>query len=63
MYLLKTKGIGKIPDQYQLRNEQFEIVELFKESAINKMTEKYKLNKKWLGKIQQIPYGQLTKID
>ena len=63
MYLLKTKGIKKIPDQYQLRNEQFEIVELFKESAINKMIEKYSLNKEWLEKLQKIPYGQLTKID
>ena len=65
MYILKNKGTAKISTQFQLRNEDFEIVALFKQKSARKIFNQYQIDtgneelEIFLGNLQ---FGKLTKL-
>jgi hypothetical protein len=66
LYIIKVKGIAKIPDYIQLRDEQFTLLAYFRVDRPEKAIEKCGLADK-TEYIQQIikdlPFGEIKKLD
>lgn len=67
MYMVKVKGIAKIPDYVQLRDEKMTLLSYFRVDRPEKALAKMQLNQ---GQIQIItdliavlPFGVIQKID
>ncbi|MBY0244713.1 MAG: fructose-6-phosphate aldolase [Sphingobacteriaceae bacterium] len=66
MYLLKTKGIAKIPDYVQLRDEGFTLLAYFRVDRPDKSLEKIGLGDKQAHIMQIIndaPFGEMTVLE
>jgi hypothetical protein len=66
MYLLKTKGTGKIPDYIQIRDENFVLINHIKAENPKEMLLKIGFDKQIdsvLELIKNLEYGELKKID
>ena len=66
MYIIKVKGIAKIPDYVQLRDESFTLLAYFRLDRPDKSLEKLGLADKQgqlMRLIKDIPFGQVTKIE
>ncbi len=66
MYVIKVKGIAKIPDYVQLRDEKFTLLAYFRVDRPDKSLEKlgYGDKQEYILKfISELPFGQIAKID
>ena len=66
VYILKVKGIAKIPDYVQLRGDDFTLIAYFRVDRPEKALQKAGLGDKEseIKKIiEEIPYGKMQKLD
>ncbi len=66
MYIIKVKGIAKIPDYVQLRDEKFTLLAYFRVDRPDKSLEKLGFGDKLdeiMNVINDLPFGQVTKLD
>jgi len=66
MYIIKVKGVAKIPDYVQLRDEQFTLLAYFRVDRPEKALEKVGLGEKAeyiMNIIKDLPFGQILKLD
>ncbi|HWV72665.1 MAG TPA: hypothetical protein VN040_13145 [Pseudosphingobacterium sp.] len=65
MYIIKVKGVAKIPDYVQLRDENFTLLAYFRVDRPDKSLEKIGLADKMdyiMTLVQELPFGQIKKI-
>lgn len=66
MYIIKVKGVAKIPDYVQLRDEKFTLLAYFRVDRPEKALEKAGLGDKAeyiLNMVKELPFGQILKLD
>ena len=66
MYIVKVKGIAKIPDYVQLRDEKFTLLAYFRVDRPDKSLEKLGLAEKQdyiMEMIKDLPFGQIAKLE
>lgn len=66
MYVIKVKGVAKIPDYVQLRDENFTLLAYFRLDRPEKAISKAGLAEHAdyiLDKIKDLPFGQILKLD
>ncbi|NQD70096.1 fructose-6-phosphate aldolase [Sphingobacterium shayense] len=66
MYVIKVKGVAKIPDYVQLRDEAFTLLAYFRVDRPDKSLEKLGLADKAkliMETIKEMPFGQIKKIE
>lgn len=66
MYIIKVKGIAKIPDYVQLRDEKFTLLAYFRVDRPDKSLIKLGFEDKQdyiMSIIHDLPFGQVTKLD
>lgn len=65
MYIIKVKGVAKIPDYVQLRDENFTLLAYFRVDRPDKSLEKVGLGDKLeyiMTIVNELPFGQIKKI-
>ncbi len=66
MYLIKVKGVAKIPDYVQLRDEHFTLLAYFRVDRPEKSLDKIGLSEHAeyiMKKVNEIPFGQILKLE
>ncbi len=66
MYVIKVKGVAKIPDYVQLRDEHFTLLAYFRVDRPDKSLEKIGLGDKAayiMDIVKDLPFGQILKLD
>jgi len=66
MYVIKVKGVAKIPDYVQIRDSAFTLLAYFRVDRPDKSLEKIGLADKAayiMEVVQEMPFGQIKKID
>ncbi|MGK6353229.1 fructose-6-phosphate aldolase [Parapedobacter sp. DT-150] len=66
MYVIKVKGVAKIPDYVQLRDDTFTLLAYFRVDRPDKSLEKLGLGDKAgyiMDIVKEIPFGQIKKLD
>ena len=66
MYVIKVKGVAKIPDYIQMRDEKFTLLAYFRVDRPEKSLDKLGLPDKTeyiMGIIKDLPFGKILKID
>jgi hypothetical protein len=66
MYVIKVKGIAKIPDYVQLRDDKFTLLAYFRVDRPDKSLDKLGLGEKLpyiMSVVHDLPFGQIVKID
>ncbi|WP_140938129.1 fructose-6-phosphate aldolase [Sphingobacterium lumbrici] len=66
MYLIKVKGVAKIPDYVQLRDDSFTLLAYFRVDRPDKSLEKIGLGDKMayiMAIVRDLPFGQIKKIE
>ncbi|KQM64525.1 fructose-6-phosphate aldolase [Pedobacter sp. Leaf216] len=66
MYIVKVKGIAKIPDYVQLRDDKFTLLAYFRVDRPDKSLEKLGLGDKQeyiMEMVKDLPYGQIAKLE
>jgi len=66
MYIIKVKGVAKIPDYVQLRDDEFTLLAYFRVDRPEKSLDKVGLADKAeyiMGKVKELPFGQILKLD
>lgn len=66
MYVVKVKGIAKIPDYVQLRDAKFTLLAYFRVDRPDKSLEKLGLGDKQayiMEIIQRLPFGKIEKLE
>ncbi|TAF43133.1 MAG: fructose-6-phosphate aldolase [Sphingobacteriales bacterium] len=66
MYIIKVKGVAKIPDYVQLRDENFTLLAYFRIDRPDKSLDKLGLAHKAeyiMGLVSNLPFGQILKLD
>jgi len=66
MYVIKVKGVAKIPDYIQLRDEKFTLLAYFRVDRPEKSLDKLGLHDKTeyiMGIIKDLPFGKILKLD
>ncbi|MEO6728662.1 MAG: fructose-6-phosphate aldolase [Candidatus Dojkabacteria bacterium] len=66
MYIIKVKGVAKIPDYVQLRDEHFTLLAYFRVDRPEKSLEKVGLAEKAdyiMNIVKDLPFGQILKLD
>jgi hypothetical protein len=66
MYVIKVKGVAKIPDYIQLRDEKFTLLAYFRVDRPEKSLDKLGLHDKTnyiMDIIKDLPFGQILKLD
>lgn len=66
MYLIKVKGVAKIPDYVQLRDDSFTLLAYFRVDRPDKSLEKIGLGDKMayiMAIVNDLPFGQIKKIE
>ena len=66
MYIIKVKGVAKIPDYVQIRDEKFTLLAYFRVDRPEKSLEKIGLAAKTdeiMNMIKDLPFGQIVKLD
>lgn len=66
MYIIKVKGVAKIPDYVQLRDAKFTLLAYFRVDRPDKSLEKLGLGDKQdyiMNIINDLPFGQVTKLE
>lgn len=66
MYIIKVKGIAKIPDYVQLRDDKFTLLAYFRVDRPDKSLEKLGLGDKQdyiMEMVKDLPFGQIAKLE
>lgn len=66
MYIIKVKGIAKIPDYVQLRDDKFTLLAYFRIDRPDKSLEKIGLGDKMdyiMQMVKDLPFGQIAKLE
>lgn len=66
MYIVKVKGIAKIPDYVQLRDDKFTLLAYFRVDRPDKSLEKLGLGDKQqyiMEMVKDLPFGQIAKLE
>jgi len=66
MYVIKVKGVAKIPDYVQLRDDAFTLLAYFRVDRPDKSLDKIGLGDKTdyiMNIVRELPFGQIKKID
>ncbi|UKJ05751.1 fructose-6-phosphate aldolase [Solitalea lacus] len=66
MYILKVKGVAKIPDYIQLRDDKFTLLAYFRVDRPEKSLEKIGLGNKQdyiLDLVKDLPFGKIIKLE
>jgi hypothetical protein len=66
MYVIKVKGIAKIPDYVQLRDEKFTLLAYFRVDRPDKSLDKLGLTDQLpyiMSIVKDLPFGQIAKLD
>ncbi|RVU02669.1 fructose-6-phosphate aldolase [Mucilaginibacter limnophilus] len=66
MYIIKVKGVAKIPDYVQLRDDKFTLLAYFRVDRPDKSLDKVGLGHKAdyiMNIIKDLPFGQILKLD
>ena len=66
MYVIKVKGVAKIPDYVQLRDDSFTLLAYFRVDRPDKSLEKLGLGNKAayiMEIVNEIPFGQIKKLE
>jgi hypothetical protein len=66
MYIIKVKGVAKIPDYVQLRDEKFTLLAYFRVDRPDKSLDKVGLGSKTeyiMNIIKDLPFGQILKLE
>ncbi|EFK55898.1 MULTISPECIES: hypothetical protein [Sphingobacterium] len=66
MYIVKVKGVAKIPDYVQLRDDEFTLLAYFRVDRPDKSLEKIGLGDKAayiMEIVQELPFGQIKKLE
>ncbi|WP_293788877.1 fructose-6-phosphate aldolase [uncultured Pedobacter sp.] len=66
MYIVKVKGIAKIPDYVQLRDDKFTLLAYFRVDRPDKSLEKLGLGDKQeyiMEMVKDLPFGQISKLE
>jgi len=66
MYIIKVKGVAKIPDYVQLRDDKFTLLAYFRVDRPDKSLEKIGLSEKSeiiMNLVRDLPFGQILKLE
>ncbi len=66
MYVIKVKGVAKIPDYVQLRDDAFTLLAYFRVDRPDKSLEKLGLGGKTadiMEIVNEMPFGQIKKLE
>lgn len=66
MYIIKVKGVAKIPDYVQLRDDKFTLLAYFRVDRPDKALDKVGLGEKLdyiMNAVKDLPFGQILKLD
>ena len=66
MYIIKVKGVAKIPDYVQLRDDKFTLLAYFRVDRPEKHLDKVGLGDKTehiMNIIKDLPFGQIQKLE
>ncbi|MBE9602049.1 fructose-6-phosphate aldolase [Pedobacter sp. MC2016-24] len=66
MYVIKVKGIAKIPDYVQLRDDKFTLLAYFRVDRPDKSLDKLGLGDRLpdiMNFINDLPFGQIAKLE
>jgi len=66
MYIIKVKGIAKIPDYVQLRDDKFTLLAYFRVDRPDKSLDKLGLGDKLdyiMEVVKDLPFGQIAKLE
>lgn len=66
MYVIKVKGVAKIPDYVQLRDEEFTLLAYFRVDRPDKSLEKLGLTDKAdyiMDLVRAMPFGKIEKLN
>jgi hypothetical protein len=66
MYIIKVKGVAKIPDYVQLRDDQFTLLAYFRVDRPEKSLDKVGLGGKTeyiMNIIRDLPFGKILKLE
>lgn len=66
MYIIKVKGVAKIPDYVQLRDDAFTLLAYFRVDRPDKSLEKIGLGERReaiMKLVQEMPFGKIQKIE
>ena len=66
MYIINVKGVARIPDYVQLRDEQFTLLAYFRIDRPEKSLDKIGLGDKTtyiMDLIKELPFGQIMKLE
>lgn len=66
MYIIKVKGVAKIPDYVQLRDEEFTLLAYFRVDRPEKALDKVGLGDKAafiMEMINKLPFGKIQQLD
>ena len=66
MYVIKVRGVAKIPDYVQLRDEKFTLLAYFRLDRPEKALDKAGLADQAeyiMDKIKYLPFGQILKLE
>ena len=66
MYIIKVKGVAKIPDYVQLRDDKFTLLAYFRVDRPDKSLDKVGLHDKIeyiMNIIKDLPFGQILKLE
>lgn len=66
MYVIKVKGVAKIPDYVQLRDEEFTLLAYFRVDRPDKSLEKLGLAEQAdqiMDIVRAMPFGEIKKLD
>ncbi|MFB5946759.1 fructose-6-phosphate aldolase [Albibacterium profundi] len=66
MYIIKVKGVAKIPDYVQLRDEEFTLLAYFRVDRPDKSLEKLGLGDQKdaiMNVINEMPFGIIKKLE
>ena len=66
MYIIKVKGVAKIPDYVQLRDEHFTLLAYFRVDRPEKSLDKIGLGDKAehiMNLVRELPFGQIVKLE
>jgi len=66
MYIIKVKGVAKIPDYVQLRDDKFTLLAYFRVDRPDKSLDKVGLADRTeyiMNIVKELPFGQILKLD
>jgi len=66
MYIIKVKGVAKIPDYVQLRDDAFTLLAYFRVDRPDKSLDKIGLGEKAeyiMQLVREMPFGQIRKLE